>query len=124
MCLAGMSVRHVADITDPLWGRKVSTSTVSELNQKVYAQIDEKRNKPIQGRHPYVYLDGTYLKRSWGGEVKNVAILVATPWVGVAEDGYREVLGITEGAKKDRASWLGFLRQLKVRGGGTARVCS
>jgi hypothetical protein len=91
MYLAGVSVRRVEDITEALWGTKVSPSTVSELNQKVYKQIDEWRNKPIQGKHPYVYLDGTYLKRSWGGEVKNVAILVA---IGVAEDGYREVLGI------------------------------
>ncbi|MEM6260014.1 MAG: hypothetical protein AAGI37_17205 [Planctomycetota bacterium] len=37
----------------------------------------------MEGRHPYVYLNGTYLKRSWGGEVKNAAILVA---IGVAED--------------------------------------
>lgn len=113
MYLAGVSVRRVEDITQALWGTKVSPSTVSELNQKVYQQIDEWRNKPIEGEHPYVYLDGTYLKRSWGGEVKNVAILVA---IGVAGDGYREVLGIAEGTKEDKASWLGFLRHLKQRG--------
>lgn len=113
MYLAGVSVRRVEDITEALWGTRVSPSTVSELNQKVYKQIDDWRNKPIEGQHPYVYLDGTYLKRSWGGEVKNVAILVA---IGVAEDGYREVLGIAEGAKEDKASWLGFMRHLKQRG--------
>jgi transposase-like protein len=113
MYLAGVSVRRVEDITEALWGTKVSPSTVSELNQKVYKQIDEWRNKPIQGEHPYVYLDGTFLKRSWGGEVKNVALLVA---IGVASDGYREVLGIAEGEKEDKASWLGFLRHLKQRG--------
>ena len=113
MYLAGVSVCRVEDITEALWGMKVSPSTVSELNQKVYKQIDEWRNKPIEGKHPYVYIDGTYLKRSWGGEVKNVAILVA---IGVAEDGYREVLGIAEGAKEDKASWLSFLRRLKERG--------
>ena len=112
MYLAGVSVCRVEDITEALWGMKVSPSTVSELNQKVYKQIDEWRNKPIEGKHPYVYIDGTYLKRSWGGEVKNVAILVA---IGVAEDGYREVLGIAEGAKEDKASWLSFLRRLKER---------
>ena len=113
MYLAGVSVRRVEDITEALWGTRVSPSTVSELNQKVYQQIDGWRNKPIEGKHPYVYLDGTYLKRSWGGEVKNVAILVA---IGVAEDGYREVLGIAEGAKEDKASWLTFMRHLKARG--------
>ena len=115
MYLAGVSVRRVEDITEALWGTRVSPSTVSELNQKVYQQIEAWRNKPIAGEHPYVYLDGISLKRSWGGEVRNVSVLVAVG-VGVAADGYREVLGIAEGAKEDKASWLNFLRHLKQRG--------
>ena len=54
-----------------------------------------------------------YTKRSWGGEVKNVSVLVA---VGVNEDGYREILGVAEGTKEDKASWRNFLRYLKERG--------
>ena len=96
MYLAGVSVRRVEDITEALWGTRVSAGTVSELNQKIYVTIDAWRNRPIEGKHAYVYLDGIWLKRSWGGEVRNVAVLVA---VGVGEDGYREMLGVCEGAK-------------------------
>ena len=113
MYLAGVSVRRVEDITEALWGTRVSPSTVSELNQKIYAQIEAWRNRPIEGQHAYVYLDGIWLKRSWGGEVKNVAVLVA---IGVREDGYREILGVVEGVKEDTASWRNFLRHLKERG--------
>jgi transposase-like protein len=113
MYLAGVSVRRVEDITEALWGTRVSPSTVSELNQKIGAQIETWRNQPIEGEHAYVYLDGIWLKRSWGGEVKNVSILVA---IGVNQDGYRDVLGVAEGAKEDKASWQGFLRHLKERG--------
>jgi transposase-like protein len=113
MYLAGVSVRRVEDITEALWGTKVSPGTVSNLNKKVYKRIEEWRNLPIVGTHPYVYLDGIALKRSWGGEVKNVSILVA---IGVASDGFREVLGICEGAKEDKAGWTSFLRHLKERG--------
>jgi transposase-like protein len=113
MYLAGVSVRRVEDITQALWGTRVSPSTVSELNQKIAVQIEEWRNRPIRGQHPYVYLDGIWLKRSWGGEVKNVSILVA---IGVDQDGYREVLGVMEGAKEDKASWVNFMRHLKERG--------
>jgi transposase-like protein len=113
MYLAGVSVRRVEDITEALWGTRVSPSTVSELNQKIAVTIEQWRNRPLEGAHPYVYLDGLWLKRSWGGEVKNVSILVA---IGVNADGYREILGVAEGAKEDKASWLGFLRQLKARG--------
>ena len=58
-------------------------------------------------------MDGIWLKRTWGGEVKNVAVLVA---IGVNEDGYREILGVCEGAKEDTESWREFLRHLKTRG--------
>jgi transposase-like protein len=113
MYLAGVSTRRVEDITEALWGTRVSSSTVSEMNKKIYGTIEAWRNRPIEGEHPYVYLDGIWLKRCWGGEVRNVAVLVA---VGVNAEGYREVLGVMEGAKEDKESWAAFLRHLKGRG--------
>jgi transposase-like protein len=113
MYLAGVSVRRVEDITEALWGTRVSPSTVSELNQKIYVHIDAWRNRPIDGEHPYVFLDGIWLKRAWGGEVENVAVLVA---IAVGTDGYREILGVCEGTKEDKESWRNFLRHLKDRG--------
>ena len=113
MYLAGVSVRRVEDITEALWGSRVSPSTISQLNQKVAGQIDVWRKRPIEGKHLYVWLDGIWLKRSWAGEVRNVAVLVA---VGVNEEGYRDVLGVMEGSKEDRASWENFLKHLKERG--------
>ena len=65
------------------------------------------------GKYPYVYVDGIYLRRNWGGEYENVAILVA---IAVNEDGYREVLGAAEGMKEDEASWVNFFQWLKSRG--------
>jgi putative transposase len=113
MYLAGVSVRRVEDITQALWGTRVSASTVSDLNQKIYGKINEWRERPLVGDFPYVFLDGLWLKRCWGGEVKNVSVLVA---IGVAQSGYREILGVSEGAKEDRTSWTNFLRELKQRG--------
>ena len=114
MYLAGVSVRRVEDITEALWGSKVSPSTISELNKKAYVHIEDWRNRPLQGgRYPYVYVDGIYLRRNWGGEFENVAILVA---IAVNEDGYREVLGAAEGMKEDKASWVSFFQWLRGRG--------
>lgn len=113
MYLAGVSVRRVEDITEALWGSRVSASTVSNLNQKIYDTIDEWRQRPIEGSYPYVYLDGVWLKRSWGGEVRNVSVLAA---IGVDQNGYRHVLGVCEGCKEDKASWLEFVRSLRARG--------
>lgn len=113
MYLAGVSVRRVEDVTEALWGTRVSSSTVSELNQKIYERIEQWRMRPLEGEHPYVMLDGIWLKRSWGGEVKSIAVLVA---VGVRSDGHREILGVAEGTKEDSESWRTFLRYLKSRG--------
>ncbi len=57
----------------------------------------------------YVYMDGIWLKQSWGGSVENVSILVA---IGVNEDGYREIIGVREGRKEDAQSWENLLRNL------------
>ncbi len=113
MYLAGVSVRRVEDITEALWGTKVSPGTISNLNKKVYQHIERWRNKEITGTYAYVYLDGIWLKRSWGGEVRNISVLIA---IGVNSEGFREILGVAEGAKEDKESWQGFLRYLKDRG--------
>ena len=113
MYLAGVSVRRVEDITEALWGMRVSAGTVSDLNKKMYERIDKWRKRPIECQYPYVYFDGICLKRSWGGEVRNVSVLVA---IGVGMDGFRDVLGIVEGGKEDMESWNSFLRSLKKRG--------
>lgn len=100
MYLAGVSVRRVEDITQALWGTRVSPQTVSSnLNQKIYGKIEEWRNRPLRGAYPYVCLEGIWLKRSWGGKVKNISVLVA---LGVNEYGDREIIGVLEEAKRIR----------------------
>ena len=113
MYLAGVSVRRVEDITEALWGTRVSSGTVSNLNKKIYEKIEKWRNRTIEGQYPFVYLDGICLKRTWGGEVRNVSVLVA---IGVKDDGYREIIGVAEGAKEDKEGWSNFLRNLVNRG--------
>lgn len=113
MYLAGVSVRRVEDVTEALWGTKVSPGTISELNKKVYVHIENWRKRPLQGEYPYVYLDGIYLKRNWGGDFENVSVLVA---IAVNSDGYREIIGAAEGMKEDSESWKEFLCSLKERG--------
>ena len=67
MYLAGVSVRRVEDITEALWGTRVSPGTISNLNKKAYEHIENWRNRPLTDEYPYVYVDGIFLKRCWGG---------------------------------------------------------
>lgn len=113
MYLAGVSVRRVEDITEALWGTKVSPGSISNLNKKVYERIEAWRNRPIEGEHPYLFLDGVVLKRNWAGEIRNISMLVA---FSVDQDGYRNMIGAMEGAREDHESWSTFLRHLIQRG--------
>jgi len=106
------SVR-VEDLTEALWGTRVSPSTVSKLNTE-YLRPDRGLAEPThRGRAPYHYLVGIVMKRSWAGEVRSVSLLVASA---VNSEGFREILGICEGAKEDKSGWSPFLRHLVDRG--------
>lgn len=104
--LGEMVRRTVEDITEVLWGTKVSPGTISNQSKKVYEQIEAWRNRLIEESMPYVYLDGIVLKRFRTGEVGNVSVLVA---ISVSEEGYRKILGVCEGVKEDKAGWSSFL---------------
>ena len=96
-----------------LWGSSVSASTVSNLNERAFASVEEWRNRPLERAYPYVYVDGIYLKRSWGGSYENVAVMVA---IGADDDGYREVIGAAEGFTESTECWRELLSRLKSRG--------
>ena len=113
MYLAGVSTRRIEDVSEILWGAGVSAGTVSNLNEKAYKSVEEWRSRPLSGEYPYVFIDGIYLKRSWGGSYENVSILVA---IGVNGDGRREIIGCAEGFTESKDSWKEFLLWLKGRG--------
>jgi len=112
MYLAGVSTRQVDDVSQLLWGDRMPSQTLSDKLKKVYADIDEWRGRPLEQDYPYLFMDGVWHKRCWGGSVENVSILVA---VGVGMDGRREVLS-AEGMKEDSESWREFIKGMLARG--------
>src|SRR5262249_16566549 len=96
MYLAGVSVRRVEDITEALWGTGVSPSTVSGPGATVRSRASTR-----------MFISTASCSSSWVGEVRNVSLLVA---IGVNESGYREILGICEGAKEDKSGWAAWYK--------------
>ena len=113
MYLAGVSTRQVDDISQLLWGDRMPSQTLSDKLKKVYEDIDSWRTRPLESEYPYVFMDGVWHKRSWGGHVENVSVLVA---IGVDSEGHREVIGVAEGKKEDGDSWEQFVRGMIERG--------
>ncbi len=92
------------DITEALWGTSQPEHGQRAEPQDLRTQLRPGRNRPIEGNHPYVFLDGLCLKQSWGG----VSLLAA---IGVNEEGFREVLAVSEGSRMLRRSWWPGLKR-------------
>ena len=59
--MAGVSTKRIQEVSEILWGSSVSPATVSKLNCEAFGAV------PSRASTPYVYLDGTYVKRNWAG---------------------------------------------------------
>lgn len=114
---AGVSARRIEGVSEILWGVGASAGTVSNLNEKAFESVDAWRTRPLSGGYPYLFVDGVYLKRSWGGSYENVAVMVA---IGVNSEGRREIAGRAEGFAESREFWKEF--PLRPRGRGLSGV--
>jgi transposase-like protein len=111
--VSGVSQRKMGDVTEALMGERVGRSTVSRVAKRLDGAVQELRKAPIEGVHPYLYLDATFLDARWAKKVENVSALVA---YAVGPDGHRRLLGLTLGAEESEASWSELLDQLLERG--------
>jgi transposase-like protein len=111
--VGGVSQRKMGDVTEALMGESVGRSTVSRTAKRLDEAVAELRTQPIEGAHPYLYLDATYLDARWARKVENVSALVA---YAVGPDGRRRLLGITIGPEESEDSWGELLTQLLERG--------
>ncbi len=73
----GVSQRGMGGVTEALMGERVSRSTVSRTAKKLDQAVTELKQRPIEGPHPYLYLDTAYLDARWARKVENVSALVA-----------------------------------------------
>jgi len=109
----GVSTRKVDELVQALGMTGVSKSEVARICAGLDERVQAFRQRPLEGRYPYLWLDATYVKVREGDRVHSMALVVAT---GVRESGEREVLGLDVGLSEDGAFWTGFLRGLVARG--------
>jgi putative transposase len=110
--VAGVSTRKVDQVVESL-GIRISKSEVSRVCAGLDEQVDAFRNRPLEGRYPYLWLDAKVEKVRDGGRVVPKALVLA---YAVHESGYREVIGLDVGECETEAFWRSFLRGLVKRG--------
>ena len=60
--VSGVSQRKMGDVTEALMGERVGRSTVSRVAKRLDEGVQTLRSAPIEGAHPYLYLDATFLR--------------------------------------------------------------
>ena len=110
--VAGVSTRKVDQVVESL-GIRISKSEVSRICAGLDEQVEAFRNRPLEGRYPYLWLDAKVEKVRDSGRVVPKALVLA---YAVHESGYREVIGLDVGECETEAFWRSFLRGLVKRG--------
>ncbi len=116
----GVSTRKVDRLVQQLGLAGMSKSTVSRLCQGLDEQVRAFRERPLEGRYPYLWLDAKVERVREPGGVRHKCLVIA---YGVHESGRREVIGLDVGEAETEAFWREFLRTLRSRGLGGVRLC-
>ncbi len=112
MYVQGVSTRKVAAITEQLCGTAVSSTQVSQAAARLDETLEAWRNGPL-AVYPYIYLDAHYEKVRQDGQIRDLAVLIAS---GVDHEGKRRILGVSVSLGEQEVHWRSFLHSLVKRG--------
>src|ERR687898_1777726 len=110
--VCGVSTRRVDQLVESL-GLRTSRSEVSRVCALLDEQVEAFRQRPLEGRYPYLFVDAKVEKVRDGGRVQRKCVVIAHA---VHETGRREIIGLDVGAAETEAFWREFLRSLVSRG--------
>src|ERR671916_1105177 len=117
--VCGVSTRRVDQLVESL-GLRISRSDVSRIAALLDEQVEAFRQRPLEGRYPYVFVDAKIEKVRAGGRVARKCVVIAHA---VHETGRREVIGLDVGEAETEAFWTEFLRSLVARGLVGVQLC-
>jgi putative transposase len=116
----GVSTRKVDRLVAQLGIQGMNKDQVSRLCRGLDTQVRVFRERPLEGRYPYLWLDAKVERVREPGGVRHKALVIA---YGVHETGRREVIGVDVGEAETESFWREFLRSLRARGLDGVRLC-
>jgi len=119
MYLMGQSTRSVSLISERLFGRKLSHTEISTVNQQLSEKVEQWRTRPINEEFKYLYVDGTNFTMRIDDKIQKVCVLVV---IGVSKSNHKQVLALQAGDKESASTWRQLFKDLKTRGLNKAAV--
>ena len=111
--IAGVSTRKMNQLFEDLGLSNIDRSFVSRCAAQIDNEVKIWKNRRIDNRYAYIWVDAIYTKIRAEGKVNSTAVLIA---IGLKEDGHRDVLGLHLGNRESYYNWKDFLQSLKARG--------
>jgi putative transposase len=109
----GVSTRKVERLVEQLGVGALSKDQVSRMCALLDEQVRIFRERPLEGRYPYLWLDAKLERVREPGGVRHKCLVIA---YAVHESGRREVIGLDVGEAETESFWREFLRTLIARG--------
>jgi len=82
----------VDDLLQAMGLSGIDKSAVSRTCKALDEVVQEFRNRPLEGRYPFVWLDALYLKVRQNHRIVSQAMVIA---IAVSEAGERKILGFS-----------------------------
>lgn len=113
MVVNGVSTRKVSQVIETLCGSTCSKSAVSDLCKDLDKTVKEFKDRPLNGKYPFLTLDATYFKVRENHRIISKALMIA---YATSEQGHREIVGFGVYANESSETWKEFLLSLQKRG--------
>ena len=69
----GMSYRDIASHIEEMYGMELSPSQLTTITDKVWPELEEWRNRPLDQVYPFLWLDALFYKVKQDGQIKSMA---------------------------------------------------
>ncbi len=109
----GMSYRDISQHIEQMYDMEVSAAQITTITDKIWPEIEEWRNRPLDDVYPFVWLDALFYKVKQDGQIKSMAAYLV---LGMNVEGEKDLLGIYLAETESSKFWLQVLSDLKERG--------
>jgi transposase-like protein len=109
----GLTTRDISEVMETIYGRSYSKSTVSNISQSFYSQMESWINRPLDAHYTGFYIDGLHVKLKRDGKYQNECFYII---LGLKEDYTREIIAIVNFPSESAQGWKQIFSDIKNRG--------
>ena len=115
----GLTTRDISEVMETIYGSHYSKSTISNISQSFYEQMEAWRNRDLDNHYLAFYIDGLHVKLKRGGRYQNECFYII---LGLKEDYTREIIAIVNFPSESAQGWKEIFSSLKERGVGSVGI--